>query len=135
MSLPVSSSKTVVMAVLIIAMGKRRWERAFGVAFSWEKSAQARMAFWMGERCRVLLRVLFAGALSLSLFGGADCVTRWACCRRQRRGVVAWATLGAGATLRAGTTLRGERRGDVGVRKVNTRGENIVKGRRVCGAV
>ena len=107
MSSPVSSSKTALMTALIIALGKRHWERAFGVAFSWATSAQASMAFWMGERCRVLLRVLCAGALSSSSCGEAGCAARCACRRGERRGAVAWATLGTGATLGAGATLGG----------------------------
>ena len=135
MSLPVSLSKTALMTALIIVTGKRRWERAFGVAFSWATSAQASMAFWMGERCRVLLRVLCAGALSSFLCGEADCAARCACRRGERRGVVAWATLGAGATLGAVATLGGEGRGAVGVRKGKTRGESIVEGCSVLFAV
>ena len=128
-SLPVSLSKTALMTALIIAIGKRRWERASGVAFSWATSAQASMAFWMGERCCVLLRVLCAGALSSSLCGATGCA---ACCadrRGERRGTVALATLGAGATI------GGARRGAVGVRKGKTRGESIVEGRSVLCAV
>ena len=118
-----------VVTTLIIAIGKRRWERAFGVAFSWATSAQASMAFWMGERCCVLLRVLCAGASSLSSCGEADCVARWACGHGERRGVVAWATLGAGAIL------GGAQRGAVGVRKGKTSRESIVEGRSVLFAV
>ena len=124
-----SLSKTALMTVLIIAMGKRRWERALGVALTWATLVQASLAFWMGERCRVLLRVLFVGMLSLSLFGEADCAARCACSRRERRGVVAWATLGAGVTLGGGWC------GTVVVRKGKLRGESIVEGQRVHAAV
>ena len=85
------------MSSLSIAMGKRRWERTWGVVWSWAVVVQASKAFWMGERDWVLLRVFCAGVLSSS--GGAACVLRWASSRGEWRGVVAWATLCAGATL------------------------------------
>ena len=87
------------------------------------------MTFWMGERCRVLLRVLCAGASLSSSCGETGCAARCACRCGERRGAVAWATLGAGATL------GGARRGAVGVRKGKTRGESIVEGRSVLCAV
>ena len=74
-------------------------------------------AFWMGEQDWFLLQVFNAGVSSSS--GGAAFVLRWASSRGERRGVVAWATLGAGATL------GGVRRGGVLVGN----GENVAGGR------
>ena len=105
------------MSSLSIAKGKRLWERARGVARRWAVVVQASKAFWMGERDWFLLRVFCAGVSSSS--GGAACVLHWASSRGERRGVVAWATLGAGATL------GGVRRGGVLVGN----GENVAGGR------
>ena len=83
---------------LIMAMGKRRWERDLGVSVNLVMSKQARIFFCVMERHCALLGVLLADVLWLSS-GRILCAVCWSCNCGDWRGVATAATLGGGTRV------------------------------------